>query len=182
VETHQIVKFSKLLSRALRHDPRLLGLQLDSQGWADVDALLVGVNARGFVFTFDLLREVVEKNDKKRFSFSEDEKKIRANQGHSINIDLGLEPVTPPEILYHGTASQFIESIRCSGLSPRKRRHVHLSPDEQTAQSVGRRHGEPIVLAIRAGEMQARGHAFYLSANHVWLTKSVPPQYIIFPP
>lgn len=181
MEPHQIVGISKLLSRALRHDPRLLGLQLDAQGWTDVDSLLAGVNARGIVFSIDMLREVVDKNDKKRFSFSEDEKRIRANQGHSVKIDLDLDPVIPPEFLYHGTAKHFIASIQRDGLIPRKRIHVHLSQDEQTAQNVGKRHGKPIVLVIRAAEMHSEGHVFYLSDNHVWLTKTVPPRFIDFP-
>lgn len=180
MEQHQIVGISKLLSRALRHDPRLLNLRLDAQGWADVEQLLEGVNGRGIMLNMDMLREVVEKNDKKRFSFSEDGKQIRANQGHSIKVDLGLEPVTPPAVLYHGTARRFIESIQKNGLIPRKRTHVHLSQDERTATSAGKRHGEPVVLVIHAADMHADGHLFYLSANQVWLTKAVPPRYILF--
>jgi putative RNA 2'-phosphotransferase len=154
---------------------------LDQQGWAQVDELLEKANAHGVSLTPELLREIVEQNDKRRFALSDDGRRIRANQGHSIQIALGLEPVEPPALLYHGTATRFVDSIRQTGLRPGKRQHVHLSTDEETATAVGRRHGKPIIIIIKAGEMHAAGHSFYLSANGVWLTDGVSPEYLTTP-
>jgi putative RNA 2'-phosphotransferase len=175
----QLVRLSKFLSLVLRHQPQTIGLSLDPQGWAQVDELLEKANAHGVSLTLELLREIVEKNDKRRFALSDDGRQIRANQGHSIQVALGLEPLTPPALLYHGTATHFVDSIKQTGLRPGKRQHVHLSTDEETATAVGRRHGKPIVIIIQAGEMCAAGYPFYLSANGVWLTGSVPPEYLI---
>lgn len=174
-----IVKVSKFLSLVLRHAPEKIGLQLDAQGWARVDELLEKLARRGRRVSQELLEEVVAKNDKKRFSFSPDGSLIRANQGHSIvAVDLALEPQLPPALLYHGTAKRNLESIRASGLWAASRNHVHLSADTQTALTVGRRHGQPVVLTVRSGEMAAQGHTFFLSDNGVWLTEAVAPQFI----
>jgi putative RNA 2'-phosphotransferase len=177
----QLGKLSKFLSLVLRHQPQKIGVSLDRQGWAQVDELLEKANAHGVLLTEELLREIVEQNDKRRFALSDDGCQIRASQGHSVPVVLGLEPVTPPALLYHGTATHYVDSIKQTGLRPGKRQHVHLSTDAETATAVGRRHGKPIVIAIKAGEMHAAGYPFYLSANGVWLTDSVPPEYLTIP-
>lgn len=176
----RLVSLSKFLSRVLRHHPEAIGLTLDSQGWADVEHLLALARRHGVALTQELLQEVVEQNDKQRFSFDEDKRRIRANQGHSIPVELGLEPVRPPEFLYHGTTAANIAAIRKQGLLPGRRNDVHLSTDESTAARVGGRHGSPVVLRIRAALMHAAGYRFYLSANGVWLTKCVPVEYLDF--
>jgi putative RNA 2'-phosphotransferase len=176
-----LVKKSKFLSLVLRHDPKSIGLELDQAGWARVDELIEKANRAGVGLTREVLRQVVEYNDKKRFALSEDGSKIRASQGHSVSIDLGLEQVEPPEFLYHGTASRFIESIMENGLSKGRRNHVHLSKDERTAVSVGSRHGKPVVLTVKARRMHQEGFRFFISANGVWLTESVPAAFIEFP-
>lgn len=179
--TDDIVKVSKFLSLVLRHKPDEIGLVLDENGWADVDELLRRANSAGRRITGPLLDRVVAENDKQRFKFSEDGLRIRANQGHSVEIDLALPPAEPPELLYHGTASRFVESIRVDGLHSGSRQHVHLSLDTPTATKVGQRHGKPVILTVRAGEMSAAGHKFHLSDNGVWLTERVPVDFIIFP-
>ena len=176
-----LVRISKFLSLILRHKPETIELSLDERGWARVDELLSRANDAGVSMDRVLLRQVVEGNDKKRFSFSEDGLKIRANYGHSIPIDLDLEAVEPPEFLYHGTAIRFIVSIKMKGIVPQERTHVHLSPDEVTAMEVGQRHGKPIVLIIRANRMHEDGFKLYHSESGLWLTEKVPPEYIIFP-
>ncbi len=180
MEKH-LVRTSKFLSLVLRHNPQTIGLRLDEGGWARVDELIARARGARVNLTEELLREVVEKNDKKRFALSEDGLRIRASQGHSIAVSLDLDPVEPPEFLYHGTASRFTESIRESGLVRGRRNHVHLSKDERTAVSVGQRHGKPVALVIKAGRMHEEGFQFFLSANGVWLTEKVPADYIIFP-
>lgn len=172
------VKLSKRLSLVLRHDPGQIGLTLDPQGWATVDDLLRCLNEAGWPASLDQLRQVVAENDKQRFRFSEDGLRIRANQGHSLQVELGLGHVEPPPLLYHGTATRFLETILMEGLHKRSRQHVHLSIDVETATAVGKRHGKPIVLTIRAREMHDAGHRFYLSDNHVWLTDQVPVAFI----
>ncbi|MFO0812777.1 MAG: RNA 2'-phosphotransferase [Gemmatales bacterium] len=163
---------SKFLSLVLRHHPEVIGLQLDEQGWASVAELLSKTEDRGL--TQELLQRVVAENDKKRFSFSADGLRIRANQGHSLEVDLQLEPVIPPEVLFHGTATRFLESIFAQGLLPGSRQHVHLSADEATAMKVGSRHGKPVVLRVNAMAMSTAGYQFYRSANGVWLVHIVP--------
>ena len=170
----QVVATSKFLSLILRHQPEKIGLSLDANGWADIEELLRLSAAKGKPLTRALLEEVVLTNDKQRFVLSEDGAKIRANQGHSVSVDLGLVPVVPPPVLFHGTATRFLESIRQQGLLKGSRQHVHLSPDEVTAMKVGQRHGKPVVLKIAAGKMQRDGHKFFYSANGVWLTDHVP--------
>lgn len=175
------VKVSKFLSLVLRHKPEEIGLQLDAQGWADVETLIQLANSRGRQLTRPLLEHVVAENDKQRFAFSPDGQRIRANQGHSVAVDLALPPATPPAVLYHGTATRFVASIRTVGLNAGNRRHVHLSQDVATAAKVGQRHGQPIVLEVQAQEMATAGHQFFLSDNGVWLTERVPVAFIIFP-
>ncbi len=173
-----LVRLSKFLSLVLRHQPQRLKLELDEAGWTDVDALLAAMQARGMAVDRARLERVVAENDKQRFSFSEDGTRIRANQGHSIPVELGLEPRTPPELLYHGTAERNLASIQSQGLVKGRRHAVHLSPDAETARKVGQRHGQPVVLVVQAGRMAAAGHVFTCSANGVWLTESVPPEYL----
>lgn len=177
----QLVRISKFLSLVLRHKPETIQLQLDEHGWADVEELIARARNVGVKIDKQILRRVVAQNDKRRFSFSEDASKIRANQGHSIAVDLDLTSVTPPEKLYHGTATRFLKSIRVEGLLPRGRQHVHLSQDEKTAIMVGKRHGKPVVLVISSGEMVKQGYQFFRSANGVWLTEKIPVEYISFP-
>ncbi len=176
----KLVRTSKFLALVLRHEPQRIGLALDEGGWASVLELIERASSAGVTLTADSLKEVVEQDDKGRFSLSEDGLRIRAVQGHSLPVDLGLDAVEPPRVLYHGTAKRFLTGIRDQGLASRGRQHVHLSPDEQTARRVGQRHGKSVVLRIQSGEMCADGYEFFLSENSVWLTGEVPPQYIDF--
>jgi putative RNA 2'-phosphotransferase len=169
---------SKFLSYVLRHRPDEIGITLDSAGWVDVDRLLAASAEHGTKISRGELDYVVTHNDKKRFAISEDGLRIRASQGHSTSVELGYEPRRPPDVLYHGTATRYLPGIREEGLVKGKRHHVHLSGDEATARVVGQRHGSVVVLRVRAGEMARAGFAFYVSANGVWLTESVPPRYI----
>lgn len=169
---------SKFMSLVLRHEPEKIGLQLDAQGWADVDDLLQRMADHGVALDRQTLQAVVETNDKQRFALSDDGRRIRASQGHSIQVDLGLEALQPPAWLYHGTVARFVSAIREQGLRPGERQYVHLSLDRQTAQQVGARRGAPVILSVDAGRMHADGHVFHRSANGVWLTTHVPPQYI----
>ncbi|WP_298608372.1 RNA 2'-phosphotransferase [uncultured Thiothrix sp.] len=173
------IRKGKFLSLILRHQPETIGLSLDEAGWASVDELLSQLAAHKKPLTRAELDEIVLTNDKQRYSFSVDGKQIRANQGHSLKtIELGLEPMQPPEVLYHGTASRFVHSILKQGLKAQSRQHVHLSKDTETATKVGMRHGMPIILLVDAQQMQADGYLFYCSANHVWLTEKVPAKYL----
>jgi putative RNA 2'-phosphotransferase len=171
---------SKFLSLVLRHRPESIGLALDESGWAQTAELMERMGAHGTELGRDLLRHIVDTNEKKRFELSTDGARIRASQGHSLPVDLGLEALPPPETLYHGTATRFLSSIRLEGLRKGARHHVHLSTDTGTAVAVGGRHGKPVVLRVEAGRMVADGHRFYRSANGVWLVEAVPPAYIMF--
>lgn len=171
-------KSSKFLSLILRHDPARFGVQLDSAGWTDVDALLAAMAAHGTSLTRDELAQLVRESDKQRFALSDDGTRIRANQGHSVEVDLQLPQVEPPEHLFHGTIAAALPAIRQTGLEKRARHHVHMSDVVSTASTVGMRRGAPIILTIRAREMAAAGHPFYRSANGVWLADHVPPQFI----
>jgi len=173
-----IVATSKLLSYVLRHRPDSIGLALDAHGWAGVGELLACLAAHGKPLDRALLDRVVASNDKQRFAFSPDGTRIRASQGHSIDVDLQLQAAEPPAVLYHGTASRFLKAILASGLRPGARHHVHLSADIETATRVGARHGFPAVLAIDAARMRADGLVFYRSDNGVWLTAGVKPKYL----
>ena len=177
----EIKRISKRMSLALRHKPEALDLQLNEQGWATVDALIKGFHNKGFELTLERLQQVVSENNKKRFTFNDDGTMIRANQGHSINIDLGFEPTTPPPTLFHGTATRFLDSIKATGLEKRSRQHVHLSADKDTASQVGKRHGKLVILVIQSGKMQEQGFDFYISKNGVWLTDHIPAEFIDFP-
>jgi putative RNA 2'-phosphotransferase len=169
---------SKFLSLILRHQPDLIGLTLDAEGWTPLDELVTLANANGYFLDREMIVDIVAGSDKQRFAMSNDGKLIRANQGHSVKISLGLPPSTPPDILYHGTATRFLASIRLSGLHTAKRQHVHLSSEPSVAKQVGARHGKPVVLLVDARVMTADGHHFYLSENGVWLTNAVPVKYI----
>lgn len=176
----RIKNISKFLSYVLRHNPDKLGIKLDEHGWTSVKILLEKINVGEYSLSMETLEEVVATNNKKRFAFNEDKTKIRANQGHSVNIDLALQPKEPPSYLYHGTVEKFIESIREKGLIKGSRQHVHLSADKETAINVGSRRGKPIILTIRSGEMHTEGYTFYQSENGVWLTEKVPKECIEF--
>ena len=177
----RLVRHSKLLSLVLRHKPETIGLQLDEGGWVPIAELIASAAEHGHPLSDELIREVVATNDKQRFALSEDGLRIRANQGHSVDVDLGLEAAEPPEVLFHGTATRYLESIRRHGLRPGSRQHVHLSPDETTAVRVGSRHGKPVVLRIATARLRRAGQAFFLAANGVWLTSSIDPAFIDFP-
>ncbi|MCJ8152893.1 RNA 2'-phosphotransferase [Chryseobacterium sp. SSA4.19] len=172
-------KTSKFLSYVLRHHPELINLSLDEYGWADVNELITKSTNDSQGFTFEELDEIVQTNDKKRFIFNEDKTKIRANQGHSIDINLALIPQQPPEFLYHGTAQANVDSILEKGIEKRSRQHVHLSSDRETAMKVGMRHGKPVILTIKTGKMAEHGILFYLSDNNIWLTDFVDTKYIL---
>jgi putative RNA 2'-phosphotransferase len=171
-------KISKYLSKHLRHTPEQLGLTLAIGGWVGVDELLSVCAAHQFPLSRAELEEVVATSDKQRFSLDETKTRIRANQGHSVEIDLELQSQTPPNVLYHGTGEQSVPVILQSGLLKMSRHHVHLSKDVETARKVGMRHGRPVILAIAAAEMHQAGFTFYCSDNGVWLVDAVPPQYL----
>jgi putative RNA 2'-phosphotransferase len=175
-----LVRTSKFLSLVLRHDPAKVGLTLDPAGWAEVDELLAAMARAGQPLDRETVARIVAESDKQRFALTPDGRRIRASQGHSVAVDLGLEPTVPPEVLYHGTASRFVDSIRGAGLHAASRTHVHLSADEETARRVGQRHGKPVVLHIAAGRMHGDGRPFFRSENGVWLTDAVPADYITF--
>ena len=174
-------KISKFLSLVLRHQPETIGIELDEHGWTDTATLLRQFSQHQRPLTLAELRHVVDTNAKKRFAFNDDGSRIRASQGHSVDVELGYQPVPPPELLYHGTATRFLPGIQAEGLRKGSRHHVHLSADEVTARQVGSRQGRPVILRIRAGEMAAAGHLFYQSANGVWLADHVPVAFIEFP-
>ena len=168
---------SKFISLILRHKPEEIGITLDEHGWANVDELIAGI-AKTQPFDMAALEEIVSTDEKQRYSFNEDKTLIRANQGHSIPVDVDLEQKTPPEILYHGTGEKYAASIEKQGLIPKSRLYVHLSSDYDTAVKVGSRHGKPVVYTVAAGEMQKSGYTFYLSVNGVWLTESIPVSFL----
>jgi putative RNA 2'-phosphotransferase len=175
MDKYKIKKASKFLSYVLRHKPEKANVKLDIEGWCPVNELL-----RNTYLTWDLIRNAVEQNDKKRFEFNEKGDKIRARQGHSVDVHLGYKEVVPPDMLYHGTASKYVDSIYKDGIRKMKRHAVHLSGDEETAKKVGSRHGKPAVIVIKSKEMHENGYKFYLTDNGVWLTDFVPERYISF--
>ena len=177
-----VVRYSKFLSLILRHRPEEVGVTLDPAGWVDVDVILAALQKRtNPPFTRELLVRVVQENDKKRFEFNEDQTRIRASQGHSVQVDLEYAPIEPPEFLFHGTVDRVLDSIRAKGLIKGDRHHVHLSLDRETASKVGSRRGRPVVLRVRAQEMHQAGAQFFRSTNGVWLTEHVPADKIEFP-
>ena len=174
--TVNMTRVGRYLCLILRHKPEAAGITLDEHGWADVRALLRGIADR-YPITMEQLEEIVRTDSKSRYSFNEDKTKIRANQGHSIPVDVGLPELAPPEILYHGTGERFLESILAQGLLPMSRLYVHLTDRYDTARTVGARHGTPVVLTILSGQMHRDGYRFYRAVNGVWLTERVPPEY-----
>lgn len=172
-----LTKVSKYLALILRHKPEDAGITLDKNGWANVNDLIKGVN-NTYKLDIETLEEIVVTDNKQRYSFNEDKTKIRANQGHSINVDVELEEVVPPDILWHGTGIKYADSIEQEGLIPKSRLYVHLSSDVKTATEVGIRHGRPIIYCIDAAKMYEDGYKFYKSKNGVWLTKFVPVEYL----
>jgi putative RNA 2'-phosphotransferase len=173
-----LIATSKFLSYVLRHDPAAVGLTLDAQGWIAIDKFLAASKRSGREISLDLLQEVVFTNDKQRFAFSADGKSIRANQGHSIEVDLALAPQMPPQILYHGTATRFLDAIQAEGLQKMQRHHVHLSATQAIAKAVGQRHGKVVILGVLAQTMHKQGFEFFLSQNGVWLTDHVPAEFL----
>lgn len=178
-------EFGKFLALVLRHNPGLIWLKLDSNGWADIEELITNMNIalvdqKKEPVTRAFLEEIVREDDKQRYSISEDGWKIRANQGHSVPVDLGLKQAVPPKYLYHGTVERNFHAISVNGLLKMKRNHVHLSENPEVASKVGERHGYPKILRIKAEEMSKKGIKFYLSENNVWLTDLVPPEFIEF--
>ncbi len=172
-------KTSVFMSLILRHKPETIGISLDEHGWANVAEFIEGINrTEGYYIDMETLEEIVRTDNKQRYSFSEDKTKIRANQGHSINVDVELKECEPPEQLFHGTGEKFVASIRKEGLIPKSRLYVHLSKDKETALKVGARHGKPHIFFVHSGKMYRAGYKFYLSENGVWLTKSVPPEFL----
>ncbi len=178
MDDKRTVKVSKYVSKHLRHQPERIGLVLDPHGWVEIEDLLRAASAHGFAFSRAELDHVVAANDKQRFAV--DGTRIRASQGHTVAVDLGLPEAEPPAYLYHGTVASALDAIRAEGLRPMARHHVHLSPDRETATRVGARRGRPLVLSVDAGAMRAAGHVFRISANGVWLVDAVPPQFLRF--
>lgn len=175
------IRVSKFLSLILRHRPEEVGVELDEAGWVDVAVLLERCAAHGKAISREALHEIVATSPKQRFAVSTDGERIRANQGHSVGVELGYEPAEPPLELFHGTVEKFLAAIRNDGLLKMQRHHVHLSPDRETAANVGQRRGKPIILIVQAERMARSGHEFYLSTNGVWLTDHVPPEFIEIP-
>ncbi|MFF3092183.1 RNA 2'-phosphotransferase [Streptomyces cyaneofuscatus] len=177
MDERRTIKVSKYLSTHLRHEPERIGITLDDNGWVGVETLLGAAARHGFAITRAELDHVVAANDKRRFTVDGD--RIRANQGHTVTVDLDLPPAEPPAYLYHGTVARVLGVIRAEGLRPMARHHVHLSPDRETATRVGARRGRPLVLTVDAGAMHRAGHVFRVSANGVWLADAVPPQFLL---
>jgi len=174
----ELIKISKFLSLILRHKPESIGVSMSPHGWVNINELIQAAEKHRIYLNKKIIDQVIKENEKQRFTYSTDGESIRANQGHSINIELELKPSKPPKILYHGTASRFMENIRKKGLLKMNRQHVHLSLLKKTAYDVGKRHGKPIILIIDAQIMTKDGYDFYLSKNGVWLTEHVAPQYL----
>lgn len=170
-------ELSKFISLILRHKPEVIGISLDAHGWANVNELLNGISKQYYI-DMDILEEIVATDNKQRYSFNENKTLIRANQGHSIQVDVELEEKEPPSELYHGTATKFEDSIDRTGLVAKSRLYVHLSKDVETATNVGLRHGKLVLYKVNAKQMYNDGYKFYLSANGVWLTKEVPVNYL----
>ncbi|NNE01427.1 MAG: RNA 2'-phosphotransferase [Pirellulaceae bacterium] len=181
MNTKEQKKISKFLSLVLRHRPEKIGIALDDAGWVDVDVLLTAINQHSRALTLDQLECVVRENDKQRFIFSDDQQRIRANQGHSVPVDLDHESAVPPDVLLHGTPERFVAAIAKQGLEKMQRHHVHLHADSAVANAVGARRGKAVLLRIRSGEMHRAGHRFWVTPNQVWLVDHVPAEFIDFP-
>lgn len=171
-------RYSKFLSFVLRHKPEEIGIQLDENGWVEISELIEKAKSKGRIYTIELIRSIVESNDKKRFAISEDGERIRANQGHSVKVDLDLQEMNPPKALLHGTAHKNLESIMKNGLDKRERHHVHLTESKTIAAAVGQRYGKVVLLKIDSETMSNQGFKFYRSENNVWLVDTVPTEYI----
>ena len=170
---------SKYMSLILRHKPEVIGISIDEHGWANVEELIQGIAKNNPGFNMEALEEIVKTDNKQRYSFNDDKTLIRANQGHSVQVDVDLEEKEPPNILYHGTGEKYVTSIDQDGLIPKSRLYVHLSKDIETARSVGKRHGKEIIYFVNSAQMYKDGYRFYLSKNGVWLTKKVPVKYLV---
>lgn len=181
MDEKSVRRISKFLSLVLRHQPDKIGIQLDKAGWVEIEVLLEALRQSGQKISRDMLEHVVGTNDKQRFTIDQSGQRIRATQGHSIEVELGYEPAHPPNILIHGTPETAVSAIRESGLQKMKRHHVHLHCDSSTASAVGARRGTPVLLKVKAQEMAKEGFVFYVTANQVWLTDHVPPKFIEFP-
>lgn len=171
------IQLGKFISLILRHKPEVINLSLDLNGWANVDELLDGINKSGKSINMEKLEKIVEHNNKKRYIFNDDKTKIRANQGHSIKVDVELKQKIPPQFLYHGTAVKNLVGIKKYGIQKQNRLHVHLSSDVDTAYKVGSRHGKPCILKVNSAQMHNDGYIFYLSNNNVWLCEMVNEKY-----
>lgn len=169
---------SKYMSLILRHKPDVIGIELDEHGWANVNDLISGIEKDNHGFNFELLEEIVRSDSKQRYSFNDDKSLIRANQGHSVNVDVELKEKEPPEYLYHGTGEKYVKFINQDGLIPKSRLYVHLSKDIKTAENVGKRHGKEIIYRINSGRMYRNGYKFYLSENGIWLMKEASVKYL----
>ena len=178
VAQDELRRASKYLALRLRHKPHEAGLAMSPDGWVEVEALLHAAAGDGVAIGLDELRLVVATNSKQRYELDGTGRRIRARQGHSVEVDLGLEAGMPPDALYHGTVRRFLDQILSEGLRPMGRQHVHLAADPATAVEVGRRRGAPVLLVVRAGRMVASGYAFWRSSNGVWLTLAVPPEFV----
>ena len=179
-EERRLERLSKFISMILRHKPEVIGITLDEHGWADVDELIKGINETGEEVEFNktTLEKIVKTDKKQRYSVSQDKTLIRANQGHSIPVDVELEKKEPPKILYHGTGVKSVKAIQEQGLLPMERLYVHLSTDVETATNIGKRHGTPVIFKVNTEQMQKDGYDFFQSVNGVWLTKEVPAKYL----
>ena len=173
-----LTNLSRYMSLILRHKPEVIGITLDEHGWANVNDLICGIEKNNPGFNMDILEQIVRTDSKQRYSFNDDKSLIRANQGHSVNVDVELKEKEPPEYLYHGTGEKYVKSINQDGLIPKSRLYVHLSKDIKTAENVGKRHGKEVVYRINSGQMYRDGYKFYLSENGVWLIKEVPVKYL----
>ena len=172
-----LIKTSRFISLILRHKPETIGITLDEHGWANVEELIAGVNKK-YPIDMQIIEKIVDEDDKNRYSFNEDKTMIRANQGHSIAVDVELKKLNPPDILYHGTGEKYVESIEKQGLIRKNRLYVHLSNDIETAEKVGKRHGKPVIYEINCKKMVENGIEFLKSENNVWLVESVPVKYL----
>lgn len=171
-------EISKFIALILRHKPEAINIKLDEHGWANVIELIEGIKKQYPTFDIEMLEQIVAEDNKQRYSFNNDKTRIRANQGHSIPVDVELEEAVPPKVLYHGTGRKYVESIDNQGLVPKSRLYVHLSKDEETAEVVGKRHGDPVIYVVDTEKMHKDGYVFYCSVNEVWLTKEVPAEYL----
>ncbi len=172
-----LIKISRFISLILRHKPETIGITLDEHGWANVEELIVGVNKK-YLIDIQILEKIVNEDNKNRYSFNEDKTMIRANQGHSIPVDVELKKLNPPDILYHGTGEKYVESTERQGLIRKNRLYVHLSDNIEIAEKVGKRHGKPVIYEIDCKKMIEDGIEFFKSENNVWLVESVPVKYL----